>query len=144
MNVVDEQIQSHKVVLNEKELSKLEINNRSIDLDTMHPYEVELKYMIDYYHHIFQLIEEKEENSSKLDEEYRSHLSTLFTKFVELIELIQTCIKYHPDDTETCVKDSLNTINEAMNDDDISKSYNIIINNIDYIKGVLIKKIEED
>lgn len=109
----------------------------------MHPYNVELKYMIDYYHHIFQLIEEKEENSSKLDEEYRSHLATLFTKFVELIELIQTCIKYHPDDDiETCVKDSLNTINEAMNDD-ISKSYNIIINNIDYIKGVLIKKIEE-
>ena len=137
MNIVDEQIQSHKVVLNEKELSKLEINNRSIDFDTMHPYEVELKYMIDYYHHIFQLIEE--ENSSKLDEEYRSHLSTLFTKFVELIELIQTCIKYHPDyDIETCVKDSLNTINKAMNDDDISKSY-IIINNIDYVKDILIK-----
>lgn len=45
------------------------------------------------------------------------------------------------------IKDSLNTINtinEAMKEDDISKSYENIVNNIDHIKDALIKKIKED
>jgi hypothetical protein len=145
MKEANEQIQLHIDILKENELEKLEVNNKTIDFSILDPYEVELKYMIDYYHHIFQLIKENEGNSDKLDEEYRSNCATLFTKFVELIELIQACIKYHPDDnTETYIKDSLNTINEAMKDDDISKSYENIINNINHIKDVLIKKIKED
>lgn len=93
---MNEQMEHNIVVLKENESEKLEVNNKSIDSFILHSYDVELKYMIDYYDHIFQLIKDKEGNSGKLDEEYRSICAAIFTKFVELIELVQIVINFFP------------------------------------------------
>lgn len=105
------------------------------------------KYILAYYQRILQIAAEKcancksalrEINSTKAEDEYKSIFAIIF---IELVELIHICIKnYSQDDMEAHAKYFLSIINEATKEDfDISKSYNNIIDNVDYIKDVLIQ-----
>jgi hypothetical protein len=105
------------------------------------------KYILAYYQRILQIATEKcancksalqEGNSAKAEDEYKSIFAIIF---IELVELIHICIKnYSQDDMEVHAKYFLSIINEAAKEDfDISKSYNNIIDNVDYIKDVLIQ-----
>lgn len=109
------------------------------------------KYILADCQRIFQIITEKsanckstlksaliEGNFTKAEDEYTSIFSTLF---MELIDLMHICIKYYSKDgIESDIKYSTIIIAEAMKEDfEISKSYENIISNIDYIKDELIQ-----
>lgn len=73
------------------------------------------------------------------------------TLSIEITRLMYNWIAYYEyfDENEAFKEYQLNIIDEALKENDkedfdISKSYKIIADNIDYIKDVLIKKIEED
>lgn len=109
------------------------------------------KYILADCQRIFKIITEKstnckstlksallEGNFTKAEDEYTSIFSTLF---MELIDLMHICIKYYSkDDIESNINYSTIIITEAMKEDfEISKSYENIISNIDYIKDELIQ-----
>lgn len=121
--------------------------------------EIEEKYpeqnILKYCQHILEIIGDKA-GSCKADLQqgfvYKSQywcLSIFSTLFIELVHLMFKLIRYYEYTDEDEAFNSSNIIDEAIKENgedkfDVSKSYKIIANNIDYIKDALIKKIEED
>lgn len=78
----------------------------------------------------------------KAQDKYRYIFPTLFTG---LVELMYKFIRYYEEDDDVVNNYSLNIIDEAMKENEdfeLSKSYDNIINNIDYIKDTLIQMFE--
>ena len=112
--------------------------------------------ILKYCQHILEIVGEKA-TSCKADLQeglvFKSEQlcqSIFSTLFIELTKLMFMLIGYFENigEYEASKEYSLNIIDEAFKENDeeefdISKSYKIIIDNIDYIKNILLQKIEE-